>query len=897
MRLEQWLYTVPLKLRSLFRRRQVEQELDEELQYHLERKIEEGVAQGRTPEEARYAALRDIQGIEQRKEECRDMRGMNGIDNLFHDLRYGCRMLAKNRGFAAVAILTLALGIGANTAIFTVVNSVLLRPLDYPEPDRIVQLMNSTPNDFAKGASTPRFIVWRQQTQILQDVVLYDWGGHVNLTGDDHPEQLRDQHVSDAYFRLFGAQLEIGRTFTPLEDCPGGPRLVVMSDRLWRRRFGSDRSLVGKTILLGGEARIVIGVLAASFSPDVPTDVWFPMQADPNSTNHAAHLRAVGRLNPGVTLEMARAQMKLAENQFRQKFPELKGKGPDRFEIEPLQEVMVGDVRPLLLILLGAVSLVLLIACANVANLLLARANGRTRELAIRSALGAGRRRIICQLLAESLLLSSAGGVLGVILGFAALRALLAISPANIPRIAAPGAVVLDWRVLVATLFISLFTAILFALLPGFGASRAHMSAALQESGARSGTSVRQNRVRALLVITEIALSLVLLASATVLIRTFVSLRTVDPGFDTSNVLTMEMSLAGAGFTTNAAVSQLVHEGVQRVENMAGVSAAAISFALPLARNFFMPFTIEGQPLQAGLHMEFGAQWRPVSADYFEVFRIAALRGRVFTERDDRRTAGVVVINEAMARQFWRRDNPIGKQITIGRGIGPEFEEPSRQIIGVVADVRDTGLNEAPYPTMYVPTAQATDTLTALGTATNPIFWVVRTKVDPYSLSSDIQKELRIASGGLPLGRIRSMGQVTAASIASASFNMVLLTIFAAIALFLAAIGIYGVMAYVVQERTREISIRMVLGAESREVRGMVLMQGMRLTIAGVFLGLVIACGLMPMMASLLYGVKPLDPAVLVLVAVGLTTIAALAIYIPARRATTVDPVLALRWE
>jgi predicted permease len=897
MRLERWLYVVPLKLRSLFRRRQVDRELDEELQYHLERKIEERVARGLTPEEARYAALRDMQGIEQRKEECRDMRGMNGIDNLFQDLRYGCRMLAKNRGFAAVAILTLALGIGANTAMFTVVNSVLLRPLDYPEPDRIVQLLNSTPNDSAKGASTPRFIVWRQQARILQDVVLYDWGGRVNLTGDDHPEQLRDQHVSDAYFRLFGAQLDIGRTFTAQEDRPGGPHLVVMSNGLWRRRFGSDRGLLGKTILLGGEARTVIGVLAASFSPDVPTDVWFPMQADANSTNHAAHLRAAARLKPGITLEMARAQMKLAENQFRQKFPELNGKGPDRFEIEPLQEAMVGDVRPPLLILLGAVSLVLLIACANVANLLLARANGRTRELAIRSALGAGRRRIICQLLAESLLLSSAGGVLGVILGLAALRALLAISPADIPRIGVHGAVVLDWRVLVGTLFLSLLTAVLFALLPGFGASRAQVSAALQESGARSGAGVRQKRIRALLVITEIALSLVLSASATALIRTFVSLRTVDPGFETSHVLTMEMSLAGAGFTTNAVVSRLVREGVQRVENIPGVSAAAITYCLPLETRFFMPFTLEGQPPTTGLQTEFGAQWRPVSTRYFEVFRIAARRGRVFTERDDLRSAGVVVINEAMARQFWPRDNPIGKQITIGRRIGPEFEEPPRQIIGVVADVRDTFLNQAPEPIMYVPTTQGTDALTALGTAAFPIIWVVRTKVDPYSLSGNIQKELRIASGGLPLGRIRSMDQVTAGATASANFNMVLMGIFAAIALFLAAIGIYGVMAYAVQERTREISIRMVLGAESKEVRGMVLMQGMRLAIAGVFLGLVIACGLMPMMASLLFGVKPLDPAVLASVAVGISTIAALAIYIPARRATAVDPVLALRWE
>ena len=436
-------------------------------------------------------------------------------------------------------------------------------------------------------------------------------------------------------------------------------------------------------------------MIDASFSPDVATDVWLPMRAEPDSTNHAANLRAVGRLKPGITPDMARAQMKLAEDQFRERFPALTGKGPDSFQIEPLQEVMVGDIQPDLLILLGAVSLVLLIACANVANLLLARANGRTRELAIRSALGAGRRRIICQLLAESLLLSLAGGLLGVALGFAGLRALLAMSPIDIPRIGVRGAVVLDWHVLIATLFISLLSAVLFAVLPGFGCFRADASAALEESGARTGTSRRQNRLSSVLVITEIALSLVLLASATLLIRTFVSLRTVDPGFDTSNVLTMEMSLAGAGYTKAAAVSQLVHQAVQRVENIPGVSAAAITYSLPLEPRFFMPFTIEGRPPATGLNSEIGAQWRPVSAHYFEVFRIATHRGRVFTERDDRRRSWVVVINEAMARQFWPGEDPIGKRITIGRRIGPVFEEPARQIVGVVADVRDTGLNQA----------------------------------------------------------------------------------------------------------------------------------------------------------------------------------------------------------
>jgi putative ABC transport system permease protein len=895
MRLDHWIYTVPLRLRSLFHRRQVEQELDEELRFHLERKIEESLAHGLTPEEARRVALRAMDGIEQRKEECRDMRRMNGIENLFQDLRFGLRLLAKSPGFTAVAVLTLALGIGANTAIFTVVNSVLLRPLPYPEPERMVQIMLSAPEGTHDMMSIPRFTVCRAQTQTFQEIVAYESRATgVNLTGGDYPEQLKGIHVSADYFRLFGAEIGLGRTFSAEEDRPGGPRLVVLSDGLWRRRFGGDRNLLGKAILLEGEPYVVTGVLGARFTADPAADIWLPLDADPNSITNSHDFRVTGRLKPGITLEMAKAQMKLAEDQFQLKFP---GITPGNFTVEPLQDVAVVDIRPALLVLLGAVSLVLLIACANVANLLLGRANGRTREMAIRSALGAGRRRIVSQLLAESLLLSLAGGALGIVIGFAGLRTLLALSMVNIPRLGVQGsAVAPDWRVLAFTLLISVLSAILFALLPGFNASREDMRTALQESGSRSGNSVHQGRVRSTLVITEMAMAVVLLAGATLLVRTFVALRSVDPGFDARNVLTMEMSLKGKRFEKTAAVAQLIQDAERRTASIRGITALATTYSLPLEPNFYLYFDIEGRPL-GDLRHHPGAQYRPISPRYFEVFRIPPRRGRVFTDHDDGRTPGVVVINEAMAKEFWPNENPVGKRITIAGGGHTVFEEPPRQIIGVVADVRDTALNSHPEPIMYVPVEQLTDGLTALTNMTAAITWVIRTQAEPYSFSAGLQRELRIASGGLPVAHIRSMEQVSAESIVRANFNMTLLSIFAAMALLLAAIGIYGVMASAVQQQTREISIRVVLGAESSEVRNMVVWQGMRLAITGVGLGVALSLALTPLMASLLYGVKATDPAAPILVGVVLSGVALLATYIPARRATRVDPLVALRWE
>ncbi|HEY6467205.1 MAG TPA: ABC transporter permease [Candidatus Acidoferrales bacterium] len=816
---------------------------------------------------------------------------------LMQDVRYSLRMLAKNPGFTAVAVLTLALGIGANTAIFSVINTVLLQPLPFPQPDRIVQLQTSFPGGGNGVTSIPKFMAWHDLTQVFDNPALYDLGvGRMNLTGGDRPEQISGIHVSANYFPLFGARVAQGRTFTAQEDIPNGPHLAVISTGLWRSRYGSDPNMVGKNMEIGGQPYEVIGILDSSFRWDPPMDVWLPMQADPDSANQGNYLLSAARLKPGVSLGQAKAAMSVAAEAFRRKYPTSLGPR-NGFTVQLLKETQVANVRPALLLLLGTVAFVLLIACANIANLLLARAAVRRREIAIRSAMGAGRRRIIYQLLTESVMLSLTGGVLGLVLGYFGVRALLAMNPGNIPRIGDTGAsVTMDWRVLVFTLAISLLTGILFGLIPAIHASRTDLNITLKESSSRSGTGFRQNKARSILVVTEMALALILLAGSALLIRTYIALRNVQPGFDRHNILTMNMSLNDARYAKTADVALLVRGGVERIQALPGVEAAATTCSLPLEPSFGLGFTIEGQTVTDPRNQPGGA-WRSISPNYFSIFRIPIIRGRAFTDRDDTGAAPVVIVNEALVKQYFKQQDPIGVRITIGKSVGPQFAEAPRQIVGVVGDVRDGGLNQNPFPIMYIPVSQVTDGMTLLNEEILPIMWVVRTKVAPYSLSQDIQRELREASGGLPVGRIRSMEQVVAESTARDDFNTTLLTIFAGVALVLAAVGIYGLMAYSVQQRTQEIGIRMALGAGPEKVRGMIVRQGMTLALIGVIVGVGAALGLTRLMASLIFGVKTWDPFVFVTVTVVLSLVALFATYIPARRAARVDPLVALRYE
>jgi putative ABC transport system permease protein len=818
------------------------------------------------------------------------------MEAFLRDLRHSLRMFRQSPSFTIAAVAALALGIGANTAIFSVVNAVLLKPVPFPDPDRFLMFMNTSPQGSAPAASPAKFAHYREQTSIVQDVSAFRMG-LVNYTGSGSPEQLRSGQVSADYFRLAGIPISRGRTFTADEDRPNGERVAVLSQGLWKRRFGSDPSVIGKTMTLSGDPYVIIGIL--NESPNVRVlepnpDVWIPFQLDPNSTDQGHFFQALGRLKPGVTLAQANARMKLSADEFRRKYPN--ALQPNQgFGLDPFQEVLVRNVRPTLLVLAGAVSFVLLIACANVANLLLVRATTRRREIAIRAALGAGRGRILRQLLTESVVLSLTGGALGLVLGIIGIRALLSINTAGIPLIGQDGSVVqVDWRVLGYTLLVSIGTGILFGLIPALQGSRADLSTTLKESAGRSGTGFRQNKARSLLVVAEVALALILLVGSALLIRTTLALRAVSAGFDPNNVLTMRMSLSGTRYMTSAPVNQLFRDGVERLRALPGVEHAAATCCVPLEGGYGLPFRIEGRPLQQG-PFHGGGGWLTVSPGYFEVFKIPVKRGRGFTDRDEGGAPPVVVINERMAQQFWKDGDPLKDRILIGGGIMRELgNEPPRQIIGVVGDVRDGGLNNDPGPRMYVPQGQLSDAINALNLRITPAAWVVRTRVEPYSLSGPVQEQLRQVSG-LPVSDIRSMTDVVSKSISRQRFNMLLMTIFGCSALLLAAIGIYGLMAYSVEQRTQEIGIRLALGANKSSVRNMVVFQGLRLALVGVVVGLASAFGLARLVASLLFGVKTWDPLVFVSVPILLALVALMAVWFPAGRASRVDPVIALR--
>ena len=822
---------------------------------------------------------------------------MTWLDGFLRDLNHSLRMFRQSPAFTVAAVAALALGIGANTAIFSVVNTVLLRPVAYPDPDRVVLFLNTSPQGTGSAASPAKFEHYREQTSVVGDVSAFGLGV-VNYTGGTFPEQLRSGRVSADFFGLFGAAVEVGRTFTPDEDRPNGPRVVVLGHDFWARRFQSDPGVVGRTISLNGSPSVVIGVLAAGFDfrEFGPTpEVWTPFQLDPNTTDQAHYFRAAGRLKPGVTLAQAKARLQLSADEYRHKFPNALGPN-NGFTVEPVREAIVRNARASLLLLVGAVSFVLLIACANVANLLLVRATGRRREIAIRAAIGAGRGRIMRQLLVESVLLSLAGGAVGVVVGVAGIRALLAINTAGLPRVGTDGSLVgVDWRVLAFTLAVSVGTGLVFGLIPALQGSRADLGATLKESGARSGTGVRQNRTRALLVVAEVALAVILLVGAALLIRTSVALAHVNPGFDASNVLTLRMSMTGPQFEKSAAVDLLVRNAVERLDAQPGVVKASATCCVPLDGGYGLPFNIVGRP-HDGPFLG-GGGWFTVSPGYFEVFRIPVVRGRTFTDRDDRQGPPVVIINEAMARQFWPKGDPLEDRLVIGRGVMHEFQdEPERQIIGVVGDTRDAGLNSEPGPAMFIPQGQVPDAVNALNVGLSPMIWVVRTRAAPLALSGQVQESLR-QSTGLPVSDIRSMAQIVSISTSRERLNMWLMTVFGAAALLLAAIGIYGLMAYSVEQRTQEIGIRLALGAAAGQVKNMVVFQGLRLALVGVAVGLAAAFGLTRFIASFLFGVGRWDPVVFVGVPIALTAVAALAVWLPARRASRVDPNLALRCE
>jgi predicted permease len=782
--------------------------------------------------------------------------------------------------------------------VFSVINTVLLKPLIFPDQDSLVDLMNTSPRGSGPGANIPKFRIWSEQTSIFSKVAGFDFGGAgLNLTGGDKPQQVQGVHVTQQYFSMLGAPVILGRTFTQAEDSPNGGRVTVLSYALWQSRFGGDPKIVGKTIQLDGQPYLVLGVIGKSFVTDTPTDLYLPFQFDMNSSDQAHYFIVAARLKPGITIGQANAQLKLAADEYRRTYGPMAMGPQDGFGVASLLDMWVGDSRTSLWMLMGAVGFVLLIACANVANLMLVRASGRRRELATRAALGAGRGMIVRQLLTESLALALTGGVLGLVLGAVGVRLLLAIAPAGIPRIGEDGsAVTPDWHVLLFTLGVSVLTGILFGLAPAISASRPNLVAALNESSNRSGVGFRSGKLRSALVISEMALALVLVIGAALLIRTFMKLEAVNPGYDTRNVLTMAMSISGDRFQKTAGVAQLVKDGTERLTALPGVTDAAAACCLPLEGGFGLGFNIVGRP-KGNQPITGGAGYDTVSWNYFNTFKVPLLRGRMFTEQDNGSAPGVVVINEAMAKQYWPKGDPLKDRLEIGPGMGPNFKEQPRQIIGIVGDTRVRALDRQPDPMMYTPIAQMPDGMTALNSRIAPLMWIVHSQVEPHSLAAPMAEALRVASGGLPVAHIRTMEEIVVLNTSRQRFNMLLLTIFGASALLMAAIGIYGLMAYSVQQRTQEVGIRMALGAQASHIRNMVIRQGMVLALIGVVIGIAGAFGLTRFLASFLFDVKPWDPLAFVVTPILLAAVALLAVWVPAQRAVRVDPMAALRFE
>ena len=828
------------------------------------------------------------------------------MEAIFTDIKHSLRILAHNPGFTFAALVALTLGIGANTAVFSIVNAVLLRPLPYPEPDRIVILATSSPEgSWISAASPVQFNLLREQTGAFTTISAYRYGV-VIMTGADHPQQIHSAFVSADHFRLFGQTVARGRVFSADDDRPGAGNFAVLSDRFWKRSFGGDPHIIGSTIPLNGRSYEVIGIMAPGVETEPPAsydrasaldpiDIWMPFQIDPASNDQNGYFNVAARLKPGVSLQTAAAQMQLATQEFRRRFPRGESLPPNGvFTVKLMRDALVGEERSSLLIFFGAVTCVLFIACANIANLLLARATGRKREIAIRAAMGARRGRIIRQLLTESAVLSIGGGVLGTVLGIAGIHALLALNTVTIPRVGSnAAAVTADVTVLSFTLLVSLTTGIVFGLIPALQASRADLTEALKEGSGRSGTEFRQNKIRSLLVISEVTLAFVLLVGAGLLVRTFVALRSVNPGFDARNVLTMQVSLTDQRFQKSAKVVELVRDSIQRIGALPGVTSAAFTCCLPLENVTAGDVIVVGRPLTGRSHGMVNVA--TISPHYFDVLKIPILRGRAFNDRDQNGTTPAAVISEAMARRYWPKDGTFGDPLGASLSF-PDVPNVTWQVIGIAGDVHSDGVTTSAPAIVYFSMAQVPDDLNAY-LVLSPMAWIVRTRQPSQSLIAAIQNEFSKVAVGLPLPAVRSMDEVLRRSTAGDEFHMVLLTTFGGSALLLAAIGIYGFFAYTVQQRRREIGIRLALGAQSSDVRNMFMFQGIRLALIGIGFGILGSLVLTRVIAGFLFGVQVYDRVVFIAIPVFLTAVAIAAVWFPSRQAARINPIEALRYE
>ncbi len=818
------------------------------------------------------------------------------METLLKDLRYGIRGLLKRPGFTAVAIVTLALGIGANTAIFSVVNAVVLRPLPYAEPDRLVTLWETTPGSDRRSVAPGNFFDWRSQNETFQDVAA-TFNGNFNLTSDGEPERIDGATITSNLMSLLGASAQLGRTFQADDDEHQDRSVVLISDGLWKRRFGADRSVVGRTITIDEVPHTVVGVMASGFQYPARSELWvlgrnrnavslslvsqFPTN-DWNQERDAHFLSVIGRLKPGVTLSQAQSNIAGITRRLEQEFPKTNsGLGSN---VVPLHIQVVGDVRGVLFILLGAVGFVLLIACTNVANLMLARATQRTREISIRAAVGASRLRLIRQLLTESLLLSVLGGLVGLIVSVWAVDLFIKLSPGDIPRLNEAS---VDLRLLGFALLVSLLTGVGFGLLPAFQASKTDLNSSLKEGGGKATEGQQRRRARSVLVVTEIALAQVLLVGATLLAISYVRVTQIHPGFNAGRVLTAKIAPSRKKYPDPRSREMFYTTVLERLQGLPGVEAAGMVMNLPLTGSSMnRGFRAEGQP-EPRPDENVTMDYQVVSPDYFKALEIPIKRGRGFTNTDSETSERVIVINKSMAQHYWPNQDPVGKRIAVGES---SKENSWRTIVGIVGDVRHASLSETPVPTAFITYRQDFESWPRMGFA-------IKTKGDPASLSSLVRKELAALAPTQPVYAVDPMEKLMQAAVAQRRFIMLLLGSLSAIAVMLAMVGIYGVISFSVGERTQEIGIRIALGARTADVMRMVLSQGMRVVLVGIVIGVGAAFALTRLLSSLLFEVSPTDTSTFLIVAGVLSGIALLACYIPARRATKVDPLIALRYE
>jgi len=802
---------------------------------------------------------------------------------MIQDFKYGIRMLLQKPTYTVIAIATLALGIGATTSLFSVVNAVLLRPLPYPNAKRLVHVGQQYRSGLM-GAGEPKFLYWRSHAQSFEELAAYSGvgGADGNLSGGDEAEFVRGVRVSAGIFRVLGVYPAIGRTFSKEEDSPGAARVAILSNSLWQRRFGGDKAIIGQSVRLNNKPITIVGVMPADFELARGAHLMLPMQASPTA-NYDPNATVVGLLKQGVTVAQARDDMKRVADAFRAEFPKQMNTS-ESVDLQSYQGMFTDSVASWLWILLGAVGFLLLIACANVGNLQLTRAAARQREIAVRIALGAGRMRIIRQLVTEGVLLSLIGGAAGIFLAVWGTAALMTA----IPNGFLPDGVQvnLDWRVLLFALAVSIATGVLFGLAPAWQARTLDANTVIKESSGTGGS--RKKKLGRILVGAEIALSLVLLVGAGLLLRTFAKLISVDPGFDQHNVFTGQVALGGEAYDTTAEANAFYRSAIDRIRSIPGVETAAVINRLPLDWQFNMPIVFADKPDQLE-----SVQFRMITPDYFKVMHIPVRNGREFADSDSPATAPVAIVNEAFVRGYFEKKDPFAQRFSIGRGLN----DIPRQVVGVVADTKQMGLDRPPLATVFVPIAQMPDKLMAVARSFTPGFFTVRTSVDPMSLAAAIKQEIARVDSTVALSPISSMDRIASRSTVQNRFNMILLGLFAVLGLVLAAVGIYGVTSYAVAQRTNEIGLRLALGAQSHSVIAMIVRQGALVVIVGIAIGLIASLILTRLLKSQLFGVTATDPLTFVTIGILLALVALLASWIPARRAARVDPLTALRYE